>query len=206
MSHLMLGSTIYLVPLILNPNRLLHPGPWFVLAIAVVMLGSQPQVRASEALARAGSDRGSALAIFVTMIAAQLAASIDFALRPLPPAGATMVAGMSLAVGGLAIRLWAIRTLGTWFTSTVRVVDGQEVVRAGPYRWLRHPSYAGAVLIASGSCLALGSLIGVALVAVVCLPAYLYRIGVEERVLETRLGIAYRDYREASWALVPGIC
>jgi len=44
---------------------------------------------------------------------------------------------------GIALRQWAITTLGQCFVGHVLVQPGQAVVRSGPYRWLRHPSYAG---------------------------------------------------------------
>ena len=51
---------------------------------------------------------------------------------------------------GLALRVWAIATLGGAFRTTVEVEPGQTVVSSGPYVWVRHPSYAGLLLIVAG--------------------------------------------------------
>ncbi len=40
------------------------------------------------------------------------------------------------------LRLWAIRSLGPFWTTRVLVLPGSTPVRRGPYRWLRHPNYA----------------------------------------------------------------
>ena len=50
----------------------------------------------------------------------------------------------------MAVRLWAVRTLGRWFTTVVRVAPDQQVVAGGPYRWVRHPSYLGLLLTLAG--------------------------------------------------------
>src|SRR5262249_30261023 len=72
-----------------------------------------------------------------------------------------------------------------------------------PYRFIRHPAYAGSLLNVLGTVLALGSAAGVALVCVLTLPAYLYRIHVEERALLAGLTPDYARYRARTWRLVP---
>src|ERR1043166_967426 len=62
--------------------------------------------------------------------------------------------GIGLMWIGLALRYWAIRTLGRFFRYKVVVQDEHRLVTTGPYRLLRHPSYTGALL----------TLIGVAMV------------------------------------------
>jgi protein-S-isoprenylcysteine O-methyltransferase Ste14 len=64
-------------------------------------------------------------------------------------------AGLSVASpivmwAGLAVRTWAIMALGTSFRMTVEVDTGQKVVDGGPYRWVRHPSYTGIMLLMAG--------------------------------------------------------
>jgi Isoprenylcysteine carboxyl methyltransferase (ICMT) family len=52
-------------------------------------------------------------------------------------------AGVAVTGTGIALRQWAITTLGRFFVGHVLVQPGQTVVNSGPYRWLRHPSYTG---------------------------------------------------------------
>jgi protein-S-isoprenylcysteine O-methyltransferase Ste14 len=112
------------------------------------------------------------------------------------------VVGAGLVVAGLLFSVWARVLLGGNWSGTVTLKQGHEIVRAGPYRWIRHPIYTGLLLAFCGSALALGQwrgLIGVALL----LAAYWRKIGLEERRLEQHFGAAYADYRRRSWALIP---
>jgi protein-S-isoprenylcysteine O-methyltransferase len=193
-------SIVFLAPLVTSPERLAQPAPWFALAVALVTLMSQPSIDFREA-----TDRFSGLGIFAAMFAAQAASAIDFGRSPVVAAGWPFAVGAGVAIGGLSLRLWSILTLGRYFTAAVRVVDAQPVVRSGPYRVLRHPSYTGAILGAIGTAIALRSTVGVALVFSLGIPAYLYRMAVEERVLIGKLGAAYATYRKSTWGLLPGL-
>jgi protein-S-isoprenylcysteine O-methyltransferase Ste14 len=104
---------------------------------------------------------------------------------------------------GLALRVWAIAALGRAFRTTVEVDPGQAVVTTGPYRWIRHPSYSGLLLIVAGLGLALGSWLSLVACCVVPLPAIVRRIHVEEAELERVLGDAYRGYERTTARLVP---
>lgn len=107
-----------------------------------------------------------------------------------------------LVAGGL-LRIHAIRTLARHFTSRVTVFDDHALIRDGAYRWIRHPSYLGQILILVG----LGALMANA-VALVVAPlfttiALLIRIRVEERALADHFGQAFEDYRRTTSRLLP---
>src|SRR6185503_20091073 len=53
---------------------------------------------------------------------------------------------LALLVGAMALRYWAIATLGRRWTTRVVVVPGLPVVTGGPYRFMRHPNYLAVVL------------------------------------------------------------
>jgi protein-S-isoprenylcysteine O-methyltransferase Ste14 len=113
--------------------------------------------------------------------------------------------GIAAIVAGATIRLWAITTLGRWFTYDVRVTEGQPVVQRGPYRWVRHPSYTGVLLVLYGVGLTFGNWL--ALLCIVVLPTLglVGRIRVEEAALLSRIGEPYRHYAEGKPRLFPGI-
>ena len=117
--------------------------------------------------------------------------------------GAYRTAGLIVTWLGLAIRVWAIATLGRAFRTTVEVDPGQAVVSSGPYRWVRHPSYSGLLLIATGCGLAAGNWLALTVCAVLPLPALLRRIQVEEAELTAVLGDRYRAYQAQTKRLIP---
>lgn len=102
--------------------------------------------------------------------------------------------GFVIALLGLSFRIYSIRYLGKQFTTKVKIVDDHELIDHGPYKKVRHPSYTGTLIMLLGNALIYGSWIG--LVGIVCLmiPAYFYRIKVEEKALSEFFGQKYVDY------------
>ncbi len=106
-------------------------------------------------------------------------------------------------LAGMALRFYAMSVLGRSFTYYVAIAAKQTVVEAGPYQYVRHPSYTGALMIFVGLGLALGNWAGLlALLACVGI-AYAYRIAVEESVLAVTLGEPYQQYMRRTRRLVP---
>ena len=134
-----------------------------------------------------------------------LAAVIASRATAPPIAGPYGAAGLIVMWLGLAIRVWAIAALGRAFRTTVEVDPGQRVVSTGPYRWVRHPSYSGLLLIVTGFGLAAGDWLALAICAMLPLPALLRRIHVEEAELTGVLGDQYRAYQAQTKRLFPGI-
>jgi protein-S-isoprenylcysteine O-methyltransferase Ste14 len=123
--------------------------------------------------------------------------------RSLPPWLAW--SGVPIALAGAGLRLWSIVTLGELFTLTVQVRPDQGVIDRGPYRLVRHPSYAGADLSLIGIGLTCGSWWSAPLFVVPWLIAHVYRIRVEERAMLATLGERYARYSAHTWRLVPFI-
>ncbi|MFI8454165.1 methyltransferase family protein [Kitasatospora sp. NPDC085464] len=111
--------------------------------------------------------------------------------------------GVPLVAAGLALRAWGMHTLGAYYTRTLRTVDTQHVVRTGPYRLIRHPGYAGSLLVWIGYALGTGSWAAALVVAGLLFAAYGWRITAEERLLLAALGNEYAEYRRVTRRLVP---
>ena len=198
---------IFLLPLV-GSGALVTLAPWMGAIACALMLVSQPKPDPGRMWSRTTPDRLSAAAIFASMIAVQLGAVVEYRFVGgwlLLPVALTTVAGVALVALGFGVRLWAIQTLGAWFTSTVEVRASQPVIASGPYAWARHPSYTGALMVGLGTLVMLHSAVGLALFVVTALPAYAHRIRVEERALVDELGAEYREYRERVPALLPRI-
>ena len=110
--------------------------------------------------------------------------------------------GLLLALAGIALRQYAIASLGRYFTVRVMTRPDQTVVERGPYRFVRHPSYSGSLLTVLGVLLCSTNWLALACF-VLALPGFLYRIRVEERVLLDALGEPYRAYMGRTKRLVP---
>jgi protein-S-isoprenylcysteine O-methyltransferase Ste14 len=114
-------------------------------------------------------------------------------------------AGLVIMWTGLAVRLWAIVVLGRSFRMTVEVDADQKVVDNGPYRWVRHPSYTGILLLMVGLGLVYGNWPALAILLVLPVGVLIHRIFVEEAVLTSVMGQAYTDYSARTKRLVPGL-
>jgi protein-S-isoprenylcysteine O-methyltransferase Ste14 len=106
---------------------------------------------------------------------------------------------------GLALKVWAMRALGRYYTRTLRTAEAQPVVDSGPYRFVRHPGYLGALLLWLGFGLAVRNWLAGLAIWSAMLAAYVRRMGSEEAMLLDALGDAYAAYRRRTWRLVPGL-
>lgn len=111
--------------------------------------------------------------------------------------------GIALIVFGTAFRWYAIRTLGAYFTREVAVSADQPVVQAGPYRWIRHPSYSGTFVTMLGFALAMGNWASAVALLACVLAGHLYRVHVEEQALSRVIGQPYLDYMQRTRRFIP---
>jgi len=138
------------------------------------------------ALSRPGAearsdDRGTGQAIIVARMA-------NMACALLVPTAwerwyAWMVLPMLLFFAGIVLRRAAITTLGRFYSRRVRTLTDHEVVTTGPYRFIRHPAYTGVILAHLGMTLVLLNVASVVTLLLLVVPAFLWRIRVEERLL-----------------------
>ena len=154
------------------------------------------------------ADRGSLRIVWVAIASGVFAARIvpswvhsgGFAL------GATgQLAALVLLVLGLALRWWAILTLGRFFTVAVAIHGDHELVTRGPFRWLRHPSYTGVLLAFLAWGVLYANLWSIACLCAPISAALLYRIHVEEAALSAHFGERWRAYAARSKRLIPGV-
>jgi protein-S-isoprenylcysteine O-methyltransferase Ste14 len=113
--------------------------------------------------------------------------------------------GVALMIGGSLLRRHCFRILGESFTGDVRASADQQVITRGAYSLVRHPSYTAAIILNSGLALALGSWLSLAVLFIISLIVYSYRISVEERALLTTIGDPYRQFMNTRKRLIPFI-
>ena len=97
---------------------------------------------------------------------------------------AALVAGAAIFLAAKALKWWAIVSLGQFWTFRVIVIPGARLVAAGPYRWMRHPNYAGVMGELAGVALMTGAEVS-GLAGIVTFGALVFRrIATEERALQ----------------------
>lgn len=161
----------------------------------------KPPVQQGQPLA----DRIVVLSVLATYYAAIIFIPLDvFRLHLLPPPGPVIAfVGLVLLVGGCGIVYCALKE-NAFAAPVVRHQEErrQRVIDTGVYHVVRHPMYAGALLLLVGMPVWLGSFAG-ALVAGVPIALLVVRIGIEERFLRRELP-GYDDYaRRVRYRLIP---
>jgi protein-S-isoprenylcysteine O-methyltransferase Ste14 len=121
--------------------------------------------------------------------------------------GAPLTTGLGaiLYASGVALRTWALRTLGAAWAIHLDRNDapGGTLIRTGPYRLVRHPIYAGAMIDALGVALFFGSTWGFACALLLFWPAEIARARFEEGFMRVRFGEAYALYEREAGGFFP---
>ena len=149
--------------------------------------------------------RSLALLWFVILASINLGFFLTFVLPAwrFPDVRQFRVPGFCLFVLGLSLRWFSIIHLGRFFTTNVAIVPDHRVIDSGPYRFIRHPSYTGALLAFLGLGLCLGNLVSLLVLTVPIFFAFLWRIRLEERAMVEALGERYRSYMQRTKCLIP---
>lgn len=124
--------------------------------------------------------------------------------RFLPDVPFAVWAGLGVQTASGALGIWARRLLGRHWSGEITIKIDHELIRSGPYRFVRHPIYTAWLGMFAGTALASGqmhALLGFAMAAF----AYWRKIRLEEANLRRAFGPEYEAYRRDTRALVPWI-
>lgn len=110
--------------------------------------------------------------------------------------------GAALVVIGLAWSIWARLHLGSNWSGVAEQKQGHQLIRAGPYRWSRHPIYTGLILAVAGSAITLDRWRGL-LGLVVIIASFVRKLRIEERFMQELFPLDYARYRSEVPALIP---
>ncbi len=204
----LLAKAVVALILLLSAGRWDWTAAWIFIAIylafdvatAMVLLPRSPGLLLDRSRMQPGTapwDKAiMPLAASVLPMACWIVAGLNERFRWMPtiPNGIQIVAA-AVTAGGFAITVWAMAA-NAFFSATVRLQPerGQHVASGGPYRWVRHPGYVGAILFTLAMPILLDSLwalIPAALAAVL----YVVRTALEDRYLADGLA-GYREYQQ----------
>jgi protein-S-isoprenylcysteine O-methyltransferase Ste14 len=124
--------------------------------------------------------------------------------RFLPIAPLLIGIGFAVQIASGILGVWARRMLGRNWSGAITVAEDHELIRTGPYRFVRHPIYSAMLGMFVGTAIVSGewhALIGVVLLAI----AYARKIRLEEASLRAVFGGAYEEYSRTTRALLPFI-
>lgn len=153
-------------------------------------------------------DRGSLVILWITLVAAiNLGTRFGDSHTPTMFGGVQWIRFASLVcmILGLAIRWTAVVSLGRSFSANVAIRTEQRLQTTGLYRFVRHPSYFGLLLVIVAIGLHTHNWIGFAMVVIPSMAALSYRIHVEEEVLRAAFGHDYAVYTGRTKRLLPGV-
>jgi protein-S-isoprenylcysteine O-methyltransferase len=110
--------------------------------------------------------------------------------------------GIAITATGLLLAIWARAYLGTNWSGAVTVKVGHQLIRTGPYRWIRHPIYSGLILALIGTAINRGQLRGVIAVVLLWI-GFTMKSRIEERFMTATFGSEYEEYRQMTGGIVP---
>jgi protein-S-isoprenylcysteine O-methyltransferase Ste14 len=112
--------------------------------------------------------------------------------------------GIAITAAGLLFAIWARAYLGRNWSGTVTVKVGHQLIRSGPYRWIRHPIYSGMILALIGTAMNRGQLRGVIAVVLLWI-GFTLKSRIEERFMTATFGPEYAEYSRTTGAMLPRI-
>lgn len=216
-SQIVLGFVVIGGILFLASGRLAWIWAWAYLGISFVSVlinGAIMLRRSPETIAERGRpgemqdwDRiVSGLWTAAQYLALPLMAGLDLRFGWTPPLHAGWHwAGVFVYIAGLAFSSWAM-IANTFFSTVVRIQRerGQTVCRSGPYRYVRHPGYAGFMLSSLGIPILLGSW-WTLIPGIIAMTLMVIRTVREDQLLQAELP-GYREYtRDVRYRLMPGV-
>jgi protein-S-isoprenylcysteine O-methyltransferase Ste14 len=110
--------------------------------------------------------------------------------------------GVALLAAGLGFTVWARVHLGRNWSGSVTVKEDHELIRSGPYAYVRHPIYTGLLAAALGTVIASGT-VHAALGLLIVAAALLRKLRIEEGFMRETFPGAYERYAAQVPALIP---
>jgi len=109
-----------------------------------------------------------------------------------------------LTATGIAFAIWARFYIGANWSSAVSIKVDHQLIRTGPYAWVRHPIYSGLLLAMIGTALARSEPRGVFALILLWLGFWI-KSRMEEGFMRKTFGEEYQEYSRSTGALVPRI-
>ena len=161
----------------------------------------------SKSTDKQNEDKSSISIIWVTIIVAiSLAVLISKTVYlPIYSKPSVQYVGVIVIFIGIIIRLFAVFTLGRFFTVDVTIRQDHKLKKDGLYKYLRHPSYFASLVSFIGMGWTFNNWLSLLLIVVAILIVFINRIKIEERLLIQHFGSEYIEYKKTTNGLIPFI-
>jgi protein-S-isoprenylcysteine O-methyltransferase Ste14 len=130
------------------------------------------------------------------------AAGAGFLFSDLLPKGIAYWPGVLLIAAGLGFTVWARQRLGRNWSGTVQVKEDHQLIRDGPYQFVRHPIYTGLLVAFLGTAFVDNHWGGI-LAVLIAFGSFWRKLTLEECFMRETFGSAYEEYRRRTAALIP---
>jgi len=107
-----------------------------------------------------------------------------------------------IVFAGAAFTVWARIMLGRNWSAEVTFKQDHELIESGPYALARHPIYTGLIVMALGTAINYGRVVGFVLLFAMC-GALWWKVREEERIMSSHFPNAYREYKMRVRAIIP---
>ena len=111
-------------------------------------------------------------------------------------------AAITLTALGIAFAIWARFYIGQNWSSAVTIKVDHQLIRTGPYAWVRHPIYSGLILAMIGTAIARREPRGFFSVVLLWLGFWI-KSRMEEKFMRKTFGPEYEDYSRSTGTLIP---
>lgn len=158
------------------------------------------------------TERRESMATRISYTAVTLVAFVLFAdpylstgflgLRVIPASRTVQFAGFAIVLAGAAFAFWARFTIGRNWSSNVTIKKDHELIRRGPYAFVRHPIYTGILTMVLGTAIVIGEIRALGALGLAFL-GFRIKSLIEERFMTEQFGEQYADYKARVRALIP---
>lgn len=149
------------------------------------------------------NEKATFMALFLSGTLVVTLSLVEYLVRGYGFHAATFVAGIVVAAASFAVRSAAARALGRMWSVHIEIRKEHELVKSGPFGWVRHPIYLAAILELVGAMLVMHASYTWIVFFVFFVPSLFARIRLEERAMIAQFGDAYAEYRKTTPAVLP---
>lgn len=204
---IIVSLTITVIPVLGNINMFYSPQIWILFTIGILASILQPSYNIVKDKTKS-KDKGTEIQIIWSVYITQLFAVLEATYFRFPESvkwDTFTTISLVVMILGLALRTWAIYTLGSYFTMHLSIQKEHKIIRNGPYKYIRHPSYVGAFLTYLGTTIFLHAWFALIAAAVILPIAWLRRMHYEEKLLIEEFGEEYKSYCRSVKRVIPGL-